>query len=124
MANPFTRFINRTNPDKALNPFIDDWDALEALLIDVYRRGETSMDSAHQWAEIRRRLGSSLPAAAGRLAAERPQKLEASAAVFEQILAMDSIDEMVGNRAVLKLLPNAREIINHAVLAGKGKEGD
>ena len=110
MGNPFTQFINRANPDDAFNRFVADWDDLEDLLIDVYRRGVADAEDAAAWETISGRLEVSFPAVMDRFEG-------IGAEVFQEILALGPLINMVGNREFLKKLPDAREKINLVILA-------
>ena len=116
MGNPFTRFLNQSNPDEAFKRFTADWDDLEGLLIDVFRSAAASAEDHARWREITGRLAVSLPRAAEKLSPYRTETGDRGIEVFEDILSLRSVAEIVGNRATLQKLPDAREIINRSIL--------
>lgn len=116
MPNPFTRFINRSDPESGLARFVAAWDSLEELLIDVYRGGEATREDERQWAEIRSALESIYPAVESRIRPHLRQREESGADQVSAVLALETAREMIGNRRILQLLPDVREAVNLSLL--------
>ncbi|HUF39069.1 MAG TPA: hypothetical protein VMN57_11140 [Anaerolineales bacterium] len=113
MPNPFTRFINRGDPASEFSAFVESWDGLEALLIDVYRRGGVSPGDEGAWAALRGSIQSIYPTVRTRI---EPHRRDPAVDPVPEILGLASIDAMVGNRHILRLLPDVREAINRVLL--------
>jgi hypothetical protein len=117
MPNPFTRFINRSNPGSDLARFIAAWDDLEELLIAVYRRGRPEAPESLRWETLRSDLRKLYPSVRTVLAPHWPAHSPDDPDPVLAALELGSLDEMPGNLALLKTLPNIREAINRSLLS-------
>jgi hypothetical protein len=130
-SNPYTRWLRGqvapeygggADPDA----FIADWDRLERLVIDVYRRGEADGQDEAEWQWLRSALAGRHVAAAltphwqGVLAGG--QALAADP--FLSLTAIPRAADLVDNRSAMQLLPAAREVLNRWLLTlGGGEAG-
>jgi len=117
MPNPFTRFINRSEPGSDLARFIAAWDDLEEILIAVYRRGLPEAPEASRWEMLRSDLRKLYPSVRTALAPHLPAHSPDDSDPVLATLEMGSLDEMPGNLVLLKTLPNIREAINRSLLS-------
>lgn len=123
--NPFSRFLSSKSDDPSFAEFVEYWDALEALVIRVYKRqGATPADLAKH-REIRAWLSAHYPIwreglrpywrealVAGRPAAHDP---------FGFLLAVERADGFVDNWPAMQTLPAAREAINRRLTESGGQ---
>ena len=132
-ANPYTRWLRSlTGPPPAdasvglaaadADAFIADWDRLERLVIDVYRRGESDGQDEAEWQWLRQALAERHAAAA--LAPHWPGVLAGGAALaadpFETLTALPRAADLIDNRRAMQLLPAAREALNRWLLTMGG----
>jgi hypothetical protein len=112
--NPFTRFLAHNVTAVDLQQFLSDWDALEALLIAIYKAKTTA--HAAELAELCERLRAAYPnwqaalrpfwqgtQVAGKLCETDP---------FAHILAQASSADWPQHWQLLQTLPAAREALN------------
>jgi hypothetical protein len=116
MTNPFTRFINQSDPGSAFARFIDGWDEVEALLIAVYRRGGVEPGESEHWDELKSALIPVYPAVRSLLAPAAGDRSETTPDPVLTVLKLETLEDMSGNRRILKLLPDVREAINRGLL--------
>lgn len=121
--NPFTRFLRsqESGGEPAdFGAFVDRWDVLEALVIQVYRSGRADSDVEATYRTLRAELGRSYPRWAAALTPYWQVALEAGAPPasdpFARLLTEEVAAAFVDNRAALKALPPAREAINRYLL--------
>jgi hypothetical protein len=114
--NPFTQSLLKQVKDRALVEFVTQWDALEALVIHVYKGGVATSQDEAEHARLRGRLrrdhsrwqvalGSYWPRtrAGGEPMQEDP---------FVRLLAVARAADFVDNWAAMQVLPAARESLN------------
>ncbi len=129
MGNPFTRFLRTlqgtTKPD--IEQFVAYWDVVEAIVVDVNKRGQATDEERAAYAEARAAL---LPEYehqwAVRFAAHWPETLEAGqrtpADPFPRILAPGHADGFVKNWPAMQALAAARETLNRYIISGGAGE--
>ena len=119
--NPFTRFLRQwTQDDAELNHLVEQCDALESVVIRVYKEGEATAADEAQYQAIRRWMRENYPAwqdalrpywqqalVAGRSAAEDP---------FLRLTAPESASAFVGDWQAMQMLPAARVALNRLVI--------
>lgn len=123
--NPFTRHLLESSGRPELGPLVEAWDALESLVIRVYRAGATGPEEETEYYALKhvlkRHLGvwgatleTTWPAAtvAGRPAGRNP---------FEEILGRPSASAFVGDWGAMQTLPAAREALNSFLQRGEHK---
>ncbi|MEW5986230.1 MAG: hypothetical protein AB1791_06320 [Chloroflexota bacterium] len=120
LMNPFTRFLAGRMADHPLLDFIIHWDALEALVIRVYKgQGATAADETeyhvlHTW------LREHYPTWREHLQVYWPKALiggrPADSDPFLALLAAGQASDFVGNWAAMQTLPAARETLNQLLM--------
>lgn len=118
--NLFTRFLRQWNHDPDLERLVEHWDALEALVIRVYRRGEATAADEAEYRAIRAWMQHHYTAwekvleshwrharVAGQGAQEDP---------FRRLMAPEAAAGFVRNWAAMQHLPAARESLNQLLL--------
>jgi hypothetical protein len=128
MPNPFTRFLRSLRaaddaPD--VEQFVARWDVVEAIVVDVHKRGHATDEERAAYAEARAALLSAYEQRwAARFAPHWPQTLEAgrptAADPFPRILAPESADGFTKNWAAMQALASARETLNRYILNIQG----
>lgn len=119
--NIFTRFLAGRRRDSEIAEFIERWDALEALVIRIYKTRRCDEEDARAYQEIAGWLREAHGEWAGRLRPYwqetmvdgRPAKQDPFAALFSPA----SAEAFVGNWAAMQQLPAAREALNKWLLA-------
>ena len=114
--NPFTRFLSQWSKDHSFAEFIQHWDRLEILVVQVHREKVTVGDAAPEFAQVWPWLQRNYGRWAEKL---RPywQKTRAAGAPtqtdpFQLLLEIDSPNAIVGNWRAMQHLPAAREALN------------
>ncbi len=125
MSNPFTRFLrslrrNTTTPD--IEQFVAWWDVVEAIVVDVNKRGHATHEEQAAYADARHILLTDYQQRwAPRFAPHWPQTLEAGqippSDPFPRILAPQSADGFIKNWPAMQALAAARETLNRYILA-------
>lgn len=120
VPNPFTKSIAAALRSRSINMLVRDWDALEALVIRVYRTGTAAAADAAEFAALRKRL---IP-----LQSSLATKLEplwqsammggtpATEDPFALLLAAADAAAFVGNWRAMQALAAAREALNRLIL--------
>ncbi|MEO6060900.1 MAG: hypothetical protein ABIQ99_03055 [Thermoflexales bacterium] len=118
--NPFTQSLARELADPALDDFIADWDALEAMVVRVFRGGAAGPADEGEWAALRPALGAAYPAWAGALASHWPQTRAGGQPVtadpFVRMMSFTQAADIVGDWAAMQTLPAAREALNRMLV--------
>lgn len=119
--NPFTRFLRQwIQDDVGLDQLVERCDALEALVIRVYKEGAATAADEAQYQAIRRWMQHNYAAwqedlrpfwqqanVAGRPAAEDP---------FLRLTAPETASAFAGDWQAMQVLPAAREALNRLVI--------
>jgi hypothetical protein len=132
-VNPFTRFLlqrlsgrkESQPPDAGLEAFVEHWDALEALVIRVFKAKAADEADLAEHARVRAWLREHYPAWQAALAAYWPGTRAGGEPVeidpFAWLLELERADGFVLNWAAMQMLPAAREALN-AFVMGESKE--
>lgn len=125
MSNPFTRFLrslrrHTTTPD--IEQFVAWWDVVEAIVVEVNKRGHASDEERAAYAQARQLLLADYQLLwAPRFASLWPETLEAGKTPpsdpFPRILAPQSADGFINNWPAMQALAAARETLNRYILA-------
>jgi hypothetical protein len=119
--NPFTRFLRQWNKDKDLDQLIEHCDALEALVIRVYKGGEATAADEAEYHALRRWLLANYPDWQAELQPLwRRAKVAGAAATrdpFLRLIEAESASEFVGDWEAMQHLPAVREALNSLVLS-------
>lgn len=118
--NPFTRFLAGRSANHQLHDFISHWDALEALVIRVYKgqamtpADEVEYQSLHGW------LQEQYPLWQDQLQRFWPMTLiggqPAEVDPFLALLAAGQAGDYVNNWTAMQTLPAARETLNQFLM--------
>ena len=126
--NPFTRFLRQWNQgDAELDQLVEHCDALESLIIRVYKAGEATAGDEAQYQAIRRWMRDNYPfwqdalrplwqqaQVAGRPAVQDP---------FLRLTAPESASAFAGDWEAMQVLPAAREALNRLLIQESNEEG-
>jgi hypothetical protein len=122
--NPFTASLVARIQDPPLAAFVEAWDALEALIVRVYRAGAASGGDEAEHRRLRAWLAARYPERRDALAAYWPLarigRRPAGSDPFAALLAVESASGFVDNWAALQTLPAAREALNRWLLSAAG----
>lgn len=125
--NPFTRFLQQWTHDKDLHTFVEHCDALEALVIRVYKEGEASGADEAEYQALRRWLYANYPAWEPELRpllkAVQAQDKGGFVDPFEAIIDVEHATDFVGNWPVMRQLPTVREALNRLIMKRSGENG-
>ena len=119
--NPFSRYLRQWLPDRRLDEFVAQWDALEALVVRVYKEeGATAADMA-EFDRLRPWLQSRYPDFKAQLRPFWQQAMVAgertAADPFKRLLSAADASAFVGDWTNLQFLPAAREALNRCIRA-------
>ncbi len=124
MSNPFSRFLRQWNENAGLDEFAEYWDALEAVVVGVYREKMTLAAAEEEfgrvWPWLRQNYGQWRAALRPYWQQTKAGGAPTQADPFQMFLDMQSPQEIVGNWRAMQHLPAAREALNHLVLAQDG----
>jgi hypothetical protein len=120
-VNPFSRYLRQWSQSHALDEFVAYWDALEYVVVSVYREKQTAVAAAPEfsrvWPWLRRHYphwqASLTPFWQLTTVAGAP----APADPFQLLLDLDSPERISGNWEAMQVLPAAREALNRFILA-------
>ena len=119
--NPFTRFLRQWSDDRELENLIEHCDALEALIIRVYKRGYSTAGDEAEYQALRRWMKANYPAWQGTL---RPiwQELQVGGAAAQQdpflrLIRPEESAGFVDDWKTMQHLPAAREALNRLLLS-------
>lgn len=118
--NPFTKSIAARVRSGELKAFISHWDALEALVVRVFRARAASPADAAEHAEARAWLIAHYPAWRAALEPHWRQAMRggqpSATDPFADLLAPERAADFVGSWAHMQALPAAREALNRLAL--------
>jgi hypothetical protein len=120
VPNPFTRALTALLRKGPLPAFIADWDALEALVIRVFRAKQATPEDQQAYLALSEKLRASYPALAPALDKHwRAAKMAGDLATedpFLLLLGTPDAHTFVGNWRAMTALPAAREALNQRVI--------
>ncbi len=118
--NPFTKSIASRLRSRRLGQFIERWDALEALVIRVYRNAVATEADDAEFAELKRWLHKHYPEWQTRLETHWRSILRGGQPSqddpFIFLFAPEHAAAFCGSWAHMQALPAAREALNHLIL--------
>ncbi|MFW5940310.1 MAG: hypothetical protein ACOC8X_08615 [Chloroflexota bacterium] len=124
--NLFTHFLKQWNRDKDLELLVDHCDALEALIIRVYKQGEASAADEAEYHALRSWLLNNYGQWEKQL---QPLWREAKVAgapaqqdPFRRLIEAESAADFVDDWKAMQNLPAAREALNRLVLRQQNEE--
>jgi hypothetical protein len=117
--NPFTRFLFGQRSDQGLATFIAGWDALEALVIRVFKDKMATVADLAEFSRLQADLGRAYPDWQPYL---MPFWQDASVGgapptsdPFLDLLETPTAADFVGNWSAMQRLPAAREALNKLI---------
>ena len=131
MGNPFTRFLRTEqaqSKNRELEQFVQLWDAVEAIVVDVNKRGDVTREEAAAYQEARTALLADYASVwQPSFAPHWPLTLEGGrptpADPFLRILAALTAEDFVSNRPTMQALASARETVNRYIVSLKEEAG-
>lgn len=123
--NPFTRFLQQWTHDKDLAILVEHCDALQALVIRVYKQGEASAADEAEYQALRRWMQTHYKAWRDDLRPYWRGPEGQDPKLQDPVLPMFAAEravEFVGNWQVMQQLPDAREALNRLILKRGGAE--
>ncbi len=119
--NPFTRFLVRNREDEALRHLLDHCDALEALVIRVYKGKQAIPADVEEYARLRGWFQANYANWSEKL---KPYWLKVLAGgktpehdPILRLLAAATAADFVGDWVAMQHLPAAREMLNRYVVS-------
>ena len=124
--NPFSRFLRQWNPDENVHRLLEHCDALEALIVRVYRQGHATGADEAEYQAIRRWMKANYnkwqkglrPYWRNNLVGGRPIRTDP----FLELLRHESATSFVDDWEAMRTLPAVREALNQMLL-DEGEEG-
>jgi len=119
-VNPVTRALMQQIKDSGLQAFVDAWDELEVLMVEVYKAGNADRSQQADFAGIQTRLVASYPEWQAalephwRAATIKGHPLESDP--FQTLMDLEDAGAIVDNWAALQTLPAAREALNNMLV--------
>ena len=119
--NPFSRFLSQWSKDRALQEFVEQWDALEAIVVRVYREkmrpAEAEAEFRRVWPWLREQYGRweepLRPFWQQTKAAGKPTRTDP----FRLLLAFEHPADIRDDWNAMQHLPAAREALNQFVIS-------
>jgi hypothetical protein len=118
--NPFTQAILKQRRNRRAQDFVRRWDALEALVIRVYKAGladpedEAEHRRIHDWLQVN--YAGWQPGLEPHWRAAQMGEKPASEDPFAYLIAKPSAAGCVGDWRAMQALPAAREALNHYLI--------
>lgn len=124
--NPFTQAILARLNDRRLRAFVMRWDALEALVIRVYKRGAAQTSDASEYRRLRRWLQNAYPALHPELEPYwKVVRIDGEPALedpFLYVLGAPQAEDFCANWRIMQTLPAAREALNEFLVRALSDE--
>lgn len=124
--NPFTRFLLKRlgrqpgTPEAGLQAWVERWDALEALVIRVFKARAADAADEAEHAQVRAWLLEHYPVWQAALAVRWPGKRAGGEPLetdpFAWLLEVERAEGFVLNWRAMQVLPAAREALNELVM--------
>lgn len=118
--NPFTRFLRGGSSASKLDEFVAYWDALEGLMVRVYRGKETAVSAEPEFVRVWPWLREHYPRWQAALHPFWRETKAGGAPVqsdpFQLLLDLETPQAIVDNWTAMQHLPAAREALNQYIL--------
>lgn len=125
--NIVTRTLAKKVKDRRLKEWIAHWDALEALVIRVYKGKAATAENEAEWGRLRSWLLQAYPRWEAALRPHWQKALLAGEPAGEdpfcRLMAFAQAREFVDNWAAMQTLPAAREALNRLLIEMGEKMG-
>jgi hypothetical protein len=128
--NPFTRFLlgKKSKKSEALEAFVERCDALEGLVIRVFRGKGADLADEESYKEIRRWLVENYPLWENDLRSYWQAALvggqPAEQDPIRRLLSAEQAKDFVGDWEAMQYLPAAREALNRYIQAVEGEQDE
>lgn len=120
VPNPFTKSIAAALRSRSINTFVRDWDALEALVIRVYRARAAAAADAAEYARLNKQLLPLHADLAAKLAPLWQKAMMGGAPAnedpFALLLSPADAGGFIDNWRAMQALAAAREALNRLIL--------
>ena len=120
LMNPFTQSLLKQISDRKLVAFVTRWDALEALVVRVYKGDAATAQDEAEHARLRGALLQDYPRWQATLSEYWPQTRAAGkptqADPFAFLLSVPRAGDFVDHWAAMQTLPAAREALNRMLV--------
>lgn len=127
MVNPVTQAILTRIKDRHLIQFVSDWDELESLVVQVFRRKMVTDSEEETYFRLRKRLSNAYPnwevALQPYWQQSRIKGQKEVSDPFLRLLTPNRAADFVGDWEAMKNLPAAREALNNYLLSRIGSAG-
>ena len=124
--NPFTRFLQQWAKDRDLETFVEHCDALQALVIRVYKQGNATGADEAEYQALRRWMQTHYGLWRDALRPYWQQKgapgESTGADPFEAMFGVENAVAFVGAWHIMQQLPDAREALNRLILKRSGAD--
>lgn len=125
--NPVTRGLLQDIKDANLDAFAQEWDALEALIIEINRQKSLSFAQQEEFYDLQERLRQSYAPVKDEIDPFwRVAKIKAELLTTDpylKIIESASAQEFLGNWLIMQTLPAAREAFNQMLMARIARKG-
>ncbi len=125
--NPVTQALLKELKEPELDKFVEDWDTLNDLIIEIYKQKSLSFEQQEIFFEVQERLRNVYPDLATELEPFwRKAKIKGELSTsdpFQRLIGKRSAKEFVENWKAMKTLPAAREALNEMLMARIERRG-
>jgi hypothetical protein len=125
--NPVTHGLLQQIGDQKLETFAQEWDALEALIIEINRQKSLSFAQQEEFFDIQTRLRESFTTVKSELEPFwRAAKIKGELLTgdpYSKLIEAGSAQEFLGNWPAMQTLPAAREAFNQMLMARIAEKG-
>jgi hypothetical protein len=119
--NPVTRALLKQISDQQLEKFAEDWDNLEALVVEIYKQKSLSFEQQEDFFQLQEGLQERYASLREELGLFWPKTKvrgePVTADPFAALIAKRAAQEFVGNWDAMRTLPAAREALNLMLMA-------
>ncbi len=119
MTNPFTRFLTQWSADGRFQQFVAYWDALELLMVQVYRQkmsvAEAQAEYTRVWPWLRQHYGEWAEALRPFWQQTKAAGAPTIADPFQLLLDIPHPQAILGDWRAMQHLPAAREALNQYI---------
>lgn len=119
--NPVTQALLKELKQPKLDAFVQDWDTLNDLIIEIFKQKSTTFEQQETYFEVQEKLRTSYAKLKGELEPFwRATRVKDGLSVgdpFQTLIEKRSAKEFVENWDAMRTLPAAREALNQMVMA-------
>ena len=121
--NPFTRAIIQKLKNRGIETFVSHWDALETLVIGVYKAEAATTEDERQYQRARLWLLAQYPRWQAELEPYWRETLIGGEPVSEDpyadLISRSRVQDFIGDWSAMQTLPAAREALNDFLIGRK-----